>query len=304
MSTISTLIAQARAFVTTLRSSIWAIDVRDGIADSIQKLSEAIEQCYSDVSNPTLQTEALEAALQNKIDEGEMAALTIGDHTITAAKLAQGVIDNTLATSGAAADAAETGRQFGLIKADLDALEPGLSNEAKAALIACFNHVMWDGDGAGQIYIDTLKAEIGVVDNPFEDASYELGAWGYNYKDNPSSGCVVKNDTLTTRVRTVVPVSCRLGRITAKTGYEINMYMLNSQSYGEWSTPSGISMTGYNDMAYVEQTTYYQWGTQKEILTGTNYVLVVVRKTSNEAFTQQEAENIYGTGFEYEEATS
>lgn len=121
MSTISTLIAQARAFVTTLRSSIWAIDVRDGIGDSIQKLSEAIEQCYSDVSNPTLQTEALEAALQNKIDEGEMAALTIGDHTITAAKLAQGVIDNTLATSGAAADAAETGRQFGLIKADLDA---------------------------------------------------------------------------------------------------------------------------------------------------------------------------------------
>ena len=108
-----------RALVRTLRSSIWAIDVRDGIGDSIQKLSEAIEQCYSDVSNPTLQTEALEAALQNKIDEGEMAALTIGDHTITAAKLAQGVIDNTLATSGAAADAAETGRQFGLIKADL-----------------------------------------------------------------------------------------------------------------------------------------------------------------------------------------
>ena len=119
MSTISTLIAQARAFVTTLRSSIWAIDVRDGIGDAIQKLSEAIEQCYSDVSNPTLQTEALEAALQNKIDEGEMAALTIGDHTITTAKLAQGVIDNTLATSGAAADAAETGRQFGNIKADL-----------------------------------------------------------------------------------------------------------------------------------------------------------------------------------------
>ena len=121
MSTISTLIAQARAFVTTLRSSIWAIDVRDGIGDSIQKLSEAIEQCYSDVSNPTLQTEALEAALQNKIDEGEMAALTIGDHTITAVKLAQGVIDNTLATSGAAADAKKTGDEIAAVKADLDA---------------------------------------------------------------------------------------------------------------------------------------------------------------------------------------
>ena len=74
MSAISTIL-------TRLRAAIWAIDVRDDIAN-------AIEQCYSDVSNPTLKTEALEAALQNKIDQGEMAALTIGDHTITAAKLA------------------------------------------------------------------------------------------------------------------------------------------------------------------------------------------------------------------------
>jgi len=103
-------------FLSFLRSAIYAIDVRDGIAD-------AIEQCYNDVNNPTLKTEALEAALQTKIDEGEMAALTIGDHTITAEKLAQGVIDNTLATSGAAADAAETGRQIGLIKADLGTLD-------------------------------------------------------------------------------------------------------------------------------------------------------------------------------------
>lgn len=107
MSAISTILAR-------LRAAIWAIDVRDDIAN-------AIEQCYSDVSNPTLQTEALEAALQNKIDQGEMAALTIGDHTITAAKLAQGVIDNTLATSGAAADAKKTGDEIASLKADLGA---------------------------------------------------------------------------------------------------------------------------------------------------------------------------------------
>ena len=107
MSAISTIL-------TRLRAAIWAIDVRDDIAN-------AIEQCYSDVSNPTLRTEALEAALQNKIDQGKMAALTIGDHTITAAKLAQGVIDNTLATSGAAADAKKTGDELTAIKADLDA---------------------------------------------------------------------------------------------------------------------------------------------------------------------------------------
>ena len=78
MSTISTILAR-------LRAAIWAIDVRDDIAN-------AIEQCYSDVSNPTLKTEALEAALQTKIDEGEMAALTIGDGTITGAKLVNGTI--------------------------------------------------------------------------------------------------------------------------------------------------------------------------------------------------------------------
>ena len=108
MSAISTILAR-------LRAAIWAIDVRDDIAN-------AIEQCYSDVSNPTLKTEALEAALQTKIDAGEMAALTIGDHTITAAKLAQGVIDNTLATSGAAADAKKTGDELSALKADLDSL--------------------------------------------------------------------------------------------------------------------------------------------------------------------------------------
>ena len=119
MSAISTILAR-------LRSAIWAIDVRDDIAD-------AIEQCYSDVSNPTLQTDALEAAIQEKIDEGEMAALTIGDGTITAAKLAANAVttpkiadgsitqakldpnidfvqvDDTLSQTGEAADAAAVG---------------------------------------------------------------------------------------------------------------------------------------------------------------------------------------------------
>ena len=143
-------------FLSFLRSAIYAIDVRDGIAD-------AIEQCYNDVNNPTLKTEALEAALQTKIDEGEMAALTIGDGTITAAKLASGVIDNTLATSGAAADAAETGRQIGLINESLDALEPGLSNDARVALLNCFAHVAWT-DKNGKDYYDALEEALNYND--------------------------------------------------------------------------------------------------------------------------------------------
>jgi lysophospholipase L1-like esterase len=122
MSAISTILTRLANTVALIRSAIYAIDVRDDIADAIEKCGEAIEQCYSDVSNPTLQTEALEAALQEKIDQGEMAALTIGDHTITAAKLANGVIpaaDATLTTSGGYADAKKTGDELTAIKADL-----------------------------------------------------------------------------------------------------------------------------------------------------------------------------------------
>ena len=156
-------------FLTFLRSAIYAIDVRDGIAD-------AIEQCYNDVNNPTLKTEALEAALQTKIDEGEMAALTIGDGTITAAKLASGVIDNTLATSGAAADAKKTGDEIAAVKADLEALESGglsIKDSVKQALLACFAGVSFE-DSNGQalrtaLYnalYETAILSISVVFNP------------------------------------------------------------------------------------------------------------------------------------------
>lgn len=67
-------------YLRQIEEAEYGEDVRDSIHD-------AIEQCYSDVSNPTLQTDALEDAIQAKIDAGEMAALTIGDGTITRAKL-------------------------------------------------------------------------------------------------------------------------------------------------------------------------------------------------------------------------
>ena len=99
MSAIST-------YLEYIRSKIYAKDVRTAIVN-------AISQCYNDVNAPALQTEAMEAAVQAKIDAGEMAALTIGDGTITAAKFANGVIDNTLTQTGAAADAKAVGDAVG-----------------------------------------------------------------------------------------------------------------------------------------------------------------------------------------------
>ena len=95
MSAIST-------YLEYIRSKIYAKDVRTAIVN-------AISQCYDDVNKPALQTEAMRAAVQAKIDSGQMAALTIGDGTITASKFADGVIDNTLSQSGAAADAKAVG---------------------------------------------------------------------------------------------------------------------------------------------------------------------------------------------------
>ena len=191
MSAISTIL-------NNLRSAIWAIDVRDDIAD-------AIEQCYSDVSNPTLQTEALEAALQTKIDQGEMAALTIGDHTITAAKLAQGVIDNTLATSGAAADAKKTGDEISAIKADLDAV--AFPTEAKEALVNCLKKVSWLNETDGEGLMNALEVALGITPSQRREelpAAYEQVAYIYG----------IAGQYIDTGIQSQIPleIQCEAGR--------------------------------------------------------------------------------------------
>lgn len=72
-------------YLNQILRSIYGKDVRQAIHD-------AISECYNDVNAPALQTEAMEAAVQAKIDAGEMAALTIGDGTITTAKIADGAV--------------------------------------------------------------------------------------------------------------------------------------------------------------------------------------------------------------------
>ena len=126
MSAIST-------YLEYIRTKIYAKDVRTAIVN-------AISQCYDDVNKPALQTEAMQAAVQAKIDAGEMAALTIADGSLTGAKLANGTIqtakiadgaitagklasgavptDTTLAQSGIPADAKVVGNEIVHIKAD------------------------------------------------------------------------------------------------------------------------------------------------------------------------------------------
>lgn len=160
-------------YLQYIASKVWARDVRTAIVN-------AIRQCYDDVHNPTLNTEALQAAIQAKIDAGQMAALTIGDRTITAAKLALGVIptpDTTLSQSGIPADAAVTGTEISNIKADLGDLseleteantdlvsavnevaQRGLSDALKTALLNCFANVAWINDKGSDYYEELENA--------------------------------------------------------------------------------------------------------------------------------------------------
>lgn len=68
MSSISTLLQQ-------ILTAVYGREVRQSIHD-------AIEQCYSDVGDPTLNEAAFKKAVQAKIDDGSIAALTLGEGSI------------------------------------------------------------------------------------------------------------------------------------------------------------------------------------------------------------------------------
>ena len=87
MSAIST-------YLQRILNAIWAKDVRQAIHD-------AISQCYDDVNKPALQTAAMQAAVQAKIDAGEMAAYTVADGSFAGSKLVDGAITTTKIADGA-----------------------------------------------------------------------------------------------------------------------------------------------------------------------------------------------------------
>ena len=87
MSAIST-------YLQRIITAIWAKDVRQAIHD-------AISQCYDDVNKPALQTEAMQAAVQAKIDAGQMAAYTVADGSFAGSKLANKAVTTAKLDDGA-----------------------------------------------------------------------------------------------------------------------------------------------------------------------------------------------------------
>lgn len=65
-------------------------------------------------------------------------------------------IDPTLTQSGKSADAKATGGKISELKSDIDNIEPGLSETAKRALLACFEGVAWTSSESRTLY-NSLK---------------------------------------------------------------------------------------------------------------------------------------------------
>ena len=85
--------ATIQDYLNNILKAVYGKDVRQSIHD-------AIKQCYEDVTSPELNIEAFETAVQNKIDSGELAAMTLADKSVTSEKLADGAVNTDNISDG------------------------------------------------------------------------------------------------------------------------------------------------------------------------------------------------------------
>lgn len=98
---------------------------------------------------PTPAEQSLIDQLLAQLNQGVEAAEAAAEQAGQAAETAvEGMIDDTLTIQGKAADAKATGDEITQLKSDLAEIEPGLSDDAKAALLNCFAHTVFTDDDA------------------------------------------------------------------------------------------------------------------------------------------------------------
>ncbi|MBP5163290.1 MAG: hypothetical protein ILP16_09995, partial [Spirochaetales bacterium] len=95
-----------------------------------------------------LDAEATADAVADWLDDHPEATTTVADGSITTAKLAIGVIDSTLKTSGAAADAKKTGDEINDLKSQIGDLSE-LETEDKTDLVSAINEANQNGGSGG-----------------------------------------------------------------------------------------------------------------------------------------------------------
>lgn len=90
-------------------------------------------------------------AVADWLDDHPEATTTVADGSITTAKLASGVIDNTLLVSGAAADSAKVGQELSDLKSEITQLE-AIPYAVKQAMDNLFAHVIYNNYDASSDY--------------------------------------------------------------------------------------------------------------------------------------------------------
>ena len=107
-----------------------------------------------------LDAEATADAVADWLDDHPEATTTVADSSITTAKLASGVIDNTLLVSGAAADSKKVGDEINDLKSQIEQGGGGLTADVKSALMDVVNHIGAWTDGNAQTYIGALQSAL------------------------------------------------------------------------------------------------------------------------------------------------
>jgi hypothetical protein len=217
--------------------------------------------------------------------------------------------DTTLAIAGAPADAKKVGDELSALKADLDALEPGLSDTAKAALLACFSHVMWADKNGQNLYNDLYKELYGQEPEPLYDIrniEYAIGgggpafiySWSGNTKTNTYT-CLFRSLELANRamLRSFMPAVS--GTITAMPDYEIAVYTFDSIQFDSnwYYNPKTNAENQFGTSGAVNFNTSTPGWVQSYTIEDSDckFVLLCFRKKDGTDWTQSELQNMYGT---------
>lgn len=253
MSAIST-------YLQRILNAIWARDVRQAIHD-------AISQCYDDVNAPALQTEAMQAAVQAKIDAGEMAALTIADGSLTGAKLA----DGTIPTAKIADGAITAGKlASGAVSTDTTLTQSGIPADAKAT-----------GDAISAIKVAMQDAELSRHELVGVTAGRDISGIGLvlgKYRDMSSTSNALKTGSAYAISNGFMPFNtCSVTAITAD--YEFAILCYSDASNPSYSTRIG---------AYG----WYDGGHIVVLPEGTEYVYYQVHKKDGTAITSDDTPTI------------
>lgn len=224
------------------------------------------------------------------------------------------------------ADYTELTEEVDELNERLDNIEPGLSDEAKAALLACFDGVLWASSEDGETLYDDLYAAL-YKQKPIKELYYDISkaeftiggfapetVWSNDGTTRTRQwNRMVRKNQLTNRAGLKATFPCTSGTINAEDGYQIVVYELSgigfvSNHYHHPETSitnvfgltNGLNINWHSDpnVTPAPPVDTPEWVSSYTIESANcQYVLIGIRKTDNSDWTQEEIERPYGTVF-------